>query len=136
LRIGYLLGHAPLVTQVAKALVPFNVSIAAKEAALAILRNKSLLQQGIEEITKRREALFQELAAIKGITPFPSQANFICFRTKVAAQALFDALLERGILVRNVSHYPILSNCLRVSVGTDKENRAFVNALKAIMEET
>jgi histidinol-phosphate aminotransferase len=136
LRIGYLLGHAPLVTQVAKAMVPFNVSLMAREAALAILRNRELLGEGIQTIIEGREALFQELAAIEGITPVPSQANFVCFRTKVPAQALFEALLERGILVRNVSHYPMLSGCLRVSVGTDEENRAFVGALKAIMEET
>ncbi len=136
LRIGYLLGHSQLVAQVAKAMVPFNVGIAAREAALAILRNRELLGEGIQTIIEGREALFQELAAIEGITPFPSQANFICFRAKVPAQALFDALLERGILVRNVSHYPMLSDCLRVSVGTNEENRAFMNALKAIMEES
>jgi len=136
LRIGYLLGHAPLVTQVGKAMVPFNVSLMAREAALAILRNRELLGEGIQTIVEGREALFQELAATKGITPVPSQANFICFRATVPAQALFDALLKRGILVRNVSHYPMLSDCLRVSVGTTEENRAFINALKAIMEET
>jgi histidinol-phosphate aminotransferase len=135
LRIGYLLGHAPLVAEVGKALVPFNVSLAAREAALAILRNRELLGEGIQAIVEGREALFQQLAATKGITPVPSQANFICFRAKVPAQALFEALLKRGILVRNVSHYPLLSDCLRVSVGTDEENRAFMNALKAIMEE-
>ena len=136
LRIGYLLGHAPLVKQAAKAMVPFNVSLAAREAALAILRNRELLGEGIQAIIEGREALFQELAATKGITPVPSQANFICFRAQVPAQALFDALLKKGILLRNVSRYPMLSDCLRVSVGTDEENRAFMNALKAIMEET
>ncbi len=136
LRIGYLIGHAPLVTQVGKAMVPFNVSLMAREAALAILRNRELLIEGNQTIIEGREVLFQELAAMEGITPVPSQANFICFRAKVPAQVLFDALLERGILVRNVSHYPMLSDCLRVSVGTNEENRAFMNALKASMEET
>jgi len=134
LRIGYLLGHAALVKQVAKAMVPFNVGLAAREAALSLLRNWELLREGVRTIVKGREALFRELAATEGITPFPSQANFICFRAEVPAPALFDALLERGILVRNVSHYPLLADCLRVSVGTNEENRAFVNAVRAIME--
>jgi len=135
LRIGYLLGHAALVKQLTKAMLPFNVSLMAREAALAILRNKNLLQEGIEEIIEGREALFQELAAIKGITPFSSQANFICFRTQVSAKALYEALLERGILIRDVSGYSMLADCLRVSVGTPEENRAFITALEAIMEE-
>jgi histidinol-phosphate aminotransferase len=135
LRIGYMLGHAPLITQVGKTMLPFNVSIPTEEAALAILENKHHLQEGIQMIIEGREMLYQQLKEIKGIMPFPSQANFICFRTKVPAPVLFDALLERGILVRNVSHYPMLSDCLRVSVGTDDENRVFINVLKGIMEE-
>jgi len=136
LRIGYLLGHAALVKQLAKVMLPFNVSLMAREAALAILTNRTLLAEGIRAVIKERGALFEQLQSVKGITPFPSQANFVCFRATVPSQALFEALLKRGILVRNVSHYPLLSDCLRVSVGTDEENRAFLNALKAIMEET
>jgi len=136
LRIGYLLGHAALVRQFAKVMLPFNVSIATEEAALAILENRALLKQGIRTTIEGRNALFRELATIRGITPFASQTNFVCFRTALAAQTLFDALLQRGILVRNVSHYPMLSDCLRVSVGTNEENRTFVNALRTIMEET
>ena len=136
LRIGYLLAQAPLVKEVAKAMLPFNVGILSREAALMILKNKELLQEGVQEIIASRKILFKELAAIDGVTPYPSQANFICFRTEKPARILFDALAERGILVRDVEHYPLLSDCLRVSVGTKEENRAFIDALKEIMEES
>ena len=136
LRIGYLLGRAALVQQLAKVMLPFNVSLMAKEAALAILRNRELLGEGIRTIIKERDALFDQLQMVKGITPVPSQANFICFRTQVPAKGLYDALLEKGILIRDVSGYSMLADCLRVSVGTPEENRAFITALEAIMEET
>jgi len=136
LRIGYLLGHAALVKQLAKVMLPFNVSLMAREAALAILTNRTLLAEGIRAVIKERDALFEQLQTVKEITPFPSQANFICFRTQVPAKALYEALLERGILIRDVSGYSMLADCLRVSVGTPEENRAFITALEAIMEET
>lgn len=134
LRIGYLLGQAPLVNQIAKAKLPYNLNIISQEAALVILRNKGLLEKRVEEIISSREYLYKELARIKGISPFPSSANFICFRAEKPAKALFKALLEKGILIRDVSHYPMLSDCLRVTVGTKKENREFIKTLREIME--
>ena len=60
---------------------------------------------------------------------FPSDANFVLFRIPKAA-ALFDALVARGVLIKNVSRaHPLLADCLRVTVGTPEENRRFVAAL-------
>lgn len=136
LRIGYLLGQTALVNQVAKAKLPFNLNIVSQEAALVILRDRGLFKKRIEEIISGREYLYRQLKRIEGIRPFPSWANFICFYTKKPAKALFEALLERGILIRDISHYPMLSDCLRVTVGTEAENREFIKALKELMEGT
>jgi len=135
LRIGYLVAHRSLVEEISKVLLPFNMSVVSREAALSILEHRALLQPGIQETIAQRAWLFQALERIDGITPFPSQANFICFRTANSPRSLFDGLLQRGILVRDVSGYPLLSGCLRVSVGNSEENRAFVTALQMIMED-
>lgn len=135
LRIGYLVAQASLAEQIAKVLPPFNMGIMSSEAALEILAHRELLRPGIEETISQRSWLFGELQRIDGITPFPSQANFVCFRTTKQPRLVFDRLLEQGILVRDVSGYPMLAECLRVTVGSPEENRAFVTALRAIMED-
>jgi len=135
LRIGYMAATAGLVEEVRKVVPPFNTSVFDREAALAIVRNLDLLRPGIEETIAERDRIVEELDRIRGISPIPSEANFVCFRTDVLPRALFDRLLERGILVRDVSGYPLLGSFLRVSVGTPAENRTFVTALRKIMEE-
>ncbi len=135
LRIGYLLAHSVLTEQIVKVLPPFNTSIVSYEAALSILRHRALLRSGLERTIVERDRMVEALDGIRGITPVPSEANFICFRTEEPPRSVFDRLLDRGILVRDISGYPMLADCLRVSVGTSDENRAFVTALEEIMEE-
>jgi histidinol-phosphate aminotransferase len=66
-----------------------------------------------------------------GIHPYASDANFLLFETlrKTPAE-VFSALLSRGILIRDVSRYPMLEHGLRVSVGTPAENDEFIKALR------
>jgi len=134
-RIGYMAAAAELVDEVRKVVPPFNTSVLDREAALAIVRNLELLRPGIDETIAERERMTEALEEIDGIAPIPSEANFICFRTDVPPRAVFERLLERGILVRDVSGYPSLGDFLRVSVGTPAENCAFLAALHEIMEE-
>ena len=82
-----------------------------------------------------RDDLYQSMLQISGIRPIPSEANFILFECLTRdANDVFDALLLRGILVRNVTSYPQLSRALRVSVGAEAENREFLNSLTAVMK--
>ena len=53
---------------------------------------------------------------------------------KMPAVELYNALMDRGILIRNVSSYPMLSKALRISVGTRDENTAFITAVKEIIQ--
>jgi histidinol-phosphate aminotransferase len=135
LRIGCMAAARDLVEEVRKVVPPFNTSVFDREAALAIVRNLDLLRPGIEEAIAERDRLVDALDGIPGIAPIPSEANFVCFRTDVPPRVVFDRLLEHGILIRDVSGYPLLDDFLRVSVGTPEENRAFVAAMREIMEE-
>ena len=65
---------------------------------------------------------------------FPSTANFILIRTAKPARELFEALYSQGVLVRDVSAYPMLERCLRVSIGTPEENNRFLAALDHALE--
>ena len=72
------------------------------------------------------------MKGVRGIEVFPTQANFVTFRSR-DSRRLFEELLARGVLVRNVSSYPRLQNCLRVSIGSREQNDRFLAALKEVV---
>lgn len=73
------------------------------------------------------------LEHLKGVEPYPSDANFILFRLDNASQ-IFRQLQRHGILVKNLDNsHPLLKNCLRVTVGTPEENDRFCNTLQDLL---
>jgi histidinol-phosphate aminotransferase len=134
LRVGYLLASPELVAEVNKARLPYNLNFFSQAAALAVLSDPGPVEASVARLVRARESLFRDLAAIPGVRPFRSHANFILFALEGRAPSeVFAALYEEGILVRDVSATPRLSGCLRVSVGTDEENTAFLAVLGRAM---
>jgi histidinol-phosphate aminotransferase len=78
---------------------------------------------------RERERVAQELARLPGVRVLPSDANFLCFETSLDPRRLWDGLLGRGVLVRDVSRAPTLGRHLRVTIGTPAEDDAFLTAL-------
>ena len=136
LRVGYLMAHPDLVAQIAKAKLPYNVNQFSLTAAEVALENLDRFQPAIQAILKERERLDKELAQIPGVRVFPTGANFFLFELPGQARAIFDDLYRQGVLVRDVSGYPMLSRCLRVTVGTPSENDRFLSALRACLENS
>jgi histidinol-phosphate aminotransferase len=132
MRVGYLVARPDLVEAVSKAKLPFSVDALAQKAAMAMLVKQDWVEEKVRYIIKERERLFQELGKLPGVRPYPSQANFILFRVP-DSRKVFEGLLEQGILIRDVSHYPQLADCLRVTVGLESENGAFLEALRGIL---
>ncbi|MFN8007083.1 MAG: histidinol-phosphate transaminase [Terriglobia bacterium] len=130
LRVGYLLGHPKIVKEIAKAKLPYNLNVFSMVAAQEAAEQFHLLKPQIDLLIKERERVLQELNQIPAIKAYPSQANFIAFETERSPHALFEALYAEGILVRDISRYPMLSKFLRVSVGTPAENDAFLKSLR------
>jgi histidinol-phosphate aminotransferase len=136
LRLGYLLAHPALVAEVRKARLPFDVDFFAEAAALAALDCWPMLEANVRRLSAARDALHARLGRLPGIRVFPSRANFLLVRLdSVDHRAVFEALLRRGVLVRDVSAHPRLARCLRLSVGTDAENAALVSAFEAALAE-
>lgn len=139
LRAGYLLAHPGLAAEVHKAKLPYNINFFTEVAAAEVLRGRALLAPGVEKIRAERDRLLAEMRSISGIRAFDSAANFVLFRVEapsITHTAVFQRLLEEhGILVRDVSRYPMLERCLRVNAGTHDETGAFLDALRAIMSE-
>ncbi len=135
LRVGYLLASPELVREIDKARLPYNVNFFSQAAALLALDEAALLRERVARLCALREELQDALRGVPGVARvYPSRANFILFELERAApRDVFRALLARGVLVRDVSGYPRLGRCLRVSVGAPEENAAFLLALRAAL---
>jgi histidinol-phosphate aminotransferase len=130
LRVGYCLAAPALITEFNKAKMPYSLNFFSMTAAEVALDKQELLQPLVAAMQSERERLFAELDKINGLTPVPSAANFFAVRTVIVPKELFMRLHARGILIRDVSSAPMLSDYVRISVGTPQENDALLAALR------
>jgi len=136
LRVGYLLASPELVREVNKARLPYNLNFFSQLAALAALEEKETLAAGVGALVAERARLLARLAEMPGVRALPSDANFFLLELEAAdPRAVFDSMARRGVLVRDVTSYPQLERCLRVSVGSPQENDAFLHALGTALTE-
>ena len=130
-RLGYLVGAAALIDEVDKVRPPYNVSALNAEATLFALEHADEFAAQAEVLKRERAALLKALAALPGVTPFPSEANMILVRVPDSKRS-FDGMKARGVLVKNIAGlHPLLADCLRLTVGTPDENVRMLDALKA-----
>jgi histidinol-phosphate aminotransferase len=135
LRFGLALAHPVVAREIAKAKLPYNVNVVTLAAAAAALRHGPALEERARRIVEQRERLAARLAALPGLTVYPSAANFILIRChELPAQEVFRRLLdEYGILVRDVSSAAELAQCLRISIGTAEDVAAVGDALEGML---
>ncbi len=130
-RLGYMAGAAALIDQIDKVRPPYNISALNAEATLFALQHADEFSKQAAILREERARLQRLLAQVVGVTAFPSEANMILVRVADAVRA-FDGMKQRGVLVKNISPlHPLLSNCLRLTVGTPEENTLMIDALKA-----
>lgn len=133
LRVGYLLAAPQLASEIRKAVLPYNLNAVSQTAAeVAIEMYEDELRPRVRKIIAERERLYSELEAIAGLRPVRSRANFMVVHSSIDPRQVFGELVKRDILVRDVSGYPMLRDCFRVSVGTLEENDLLLSALREI----
>jgi len=132
LRLGYLAGSRDWLREFDKIRLPYNINVLTQVSAAFALRHKPVLDQQTANIRSERENLFRALSTMPALKVFPSQANFLLFRTPPdRATPVFEALKQQGVLIKNLSAAGgSLRDCLRVTVGTREENEAFLSALR------
>jgi histidinol-phosphate aminotransferase len=134
LRLGYLLADPAIVDDLLLVRLPYHLSSLTQAAALCALRHAPVLTSHIAVTAAERERVAAALAALPGIDPLPSDANFIAFGVPGQPRAMWQALLDRGVLVRDVSSAPAMERYLRVTIGTPEENDAFLAALAEVVD--
>lgn len=133
LRIGYLLAAPELVREINKAVLPYNLNMFSQTVAqVALEMYDAELRPLVELLTRERERLYEGLHSIEGISPVASCSNFMIVELALEPRRVFRELAERDILVRDVSSYPMLGRCLRISTGTPEENDKLLQSLEKI----
>ncbi len=134
LRVGYALCAPALARETAKAVLPYNLNVFSQTAAeVAVEMFEEELRPRVERIVAERERLFAGLCEVGGLSPVASQANFMVVRSAVEPRRVYEEMLGRGILIRDVSGYPMLREYFRVSVGTPEENDLLLGGLRQLL---
>lgn len=133
-RLGYLLAHPWLVDAIQVARLPYHLSATSQMIGETVLRHAPAALAAVTEIVMERDRLAKELARVPGVDVFPSDANFLLFRTPVAGTPLWERLAAGGVLVRDFSSVPGLERCLRVTVGSADQNATFVETLRRVID--
>jgi histidinol-phosphate aminotransferase len=131
IRLGYMSAAPALLEQFDKVRPPYNVNVMTQAAAEFALDHLDVLNEQAAILREQRGKLSAAMAALPGVTVFPSAANFILIRVP-DADAVQAQLLSRKVLIKNMSKmHSVLANCLRITVSTPEENAALLDALTA-----
>ena len=133
-RLGYLIGPAPLVAALwEKAALPYHVDAMKQVAGRLALRFTDEMEHRAQSVVAKRDRMMAALAELP-VTTWPSEANFVLFRPESRpGREVWEALVERSVLVRDCSSWPRLEGCLRVTLGKPEENLLFLMALEEVL---
>ena len=131
IRLGMCFAQKEVIDLLKKVKMPYNVNVLTQEVALRELEDISSIEEGIRTLREGRAWLESELPSCKLVNRiFPSDSNFLLIRVD-DADLRYKQLIEAGIVVRNRSKEPLCEQCLRVTVGTQKENEKLIDTLKS-----
>ncbi|MBC7640264.1 MAG: aminotransferase class I/II-fold pyridoxal phosphate-dependent enzyme, partial [Rhodoferax sp.] len=128
-RVGYLAADPSVCVALRLVRLPYHLSSVTQAVALAALAHAEPLLATVEAIRAQRDRIVDELTAM-GLRPVASDANFVLFGGLADQRATWQALLDQGVLVRDVG----LPGHLRVTAGTPDETSAFLTALATTLE--
>lgn len=126
-RLGYLAADPELVDALRLVRMPYHLSSPAQAIAVATLRHAEAMLGTVDVIKEQRDRIVAELTRL-GLEPVPSDANFVLFGGLRDSHVTWQALLDRGVLVRDVG----IAHYLRVTAGTPAETTAFLDAVAAL----
>jgi len=133
LRLGYCVAPAGVVAALERVALPYHLDAAKQLAGRLALGFRAEMEARVATLVAERDRLAAALADLP-VESWPSGANFILFRPRSHAGAdVWQALVERSVLVRNCADWPRLDGCLRVTVGTREEDDTFLAALTEVL---
>jgi histidinol-phosphate aminotransferase len=132
IRLGVCYASAAVISVLNKIKPPYNVNELTQKRALERLGNEEKVIAEIQSIRKQRDKLLQALDDIEFIEKiYPTEANFILIKVDDANKR-YDELIAKGIVIRNRTTQPLCENCLRLTIGTEVENKKLIAALLSL----
>ena len=135
LRLGFAVAPAPVVAQLDEVVLPYHLAATTQLAGLEALAFDAEMRARVDALIAERHRLASALTRLPDLTVYPSGANFVLVRVDGDAHALWQRLVDRGVLVRDFSTAPRLERCLRITVGTPAEDDALLDALRGSLDE-
>lgn len=134
IRFGYALASAELVPEIQKVKLPYNVGIFGLEVARLAIEEPDVFTRAASPLNQERTRIEDACQALPFEAVLRGMANFVVVKTARSSE-LFAFLFEKGILVRDIGGYPMLQNCLRISVGTPEENSELIAELQTFFDD-
>jgi len=130
LRVGMAFGSKEIIDVMNKVKPPYNINQASQELVLKALDEVEQVNEMIRVLVEERGRLERELPSLAIVQKvYPSDANFLLVKVR-DAKKIYQYLLDKGIVVRDRSSVVLCADCLRITVGTEKENSELIEALK------
>ena len=129
IRLGMAFAHPELIQYLSGVKYPYNLNSLTLDTALSSLSQEQQAISWVEKLLEERSKLAEKLGAygfVKRV--YPSDANFLLIKVN-DPKGLYTYLMDRGIIVRDRSGVPLCEGCLRITVGTEEENRQLCAAL-------
>jgi histidinol-phosphate aminotransferase len=136
LRLGYALAHPAVTKLLLRAKVPWNISSLTLAAGLAALEDVEEFEQRMEHLRRGRDYLELELGKVRGLQVISGDGNFVLLdvaKAGVAAEAIVDAMLVEGVYIRLLAVHHAKRSYVRVTVGTEDQNRRCVEAMRKVL---
>jgi histidinol-phosphate aminotransferase len=128
-RVGYLAADPAVVDALRLVRLPYHLSAFTQAAALAALAHSELMLSAVDDIRVQRDRIIAELTEME-LDPYRSDSNFVLFGGLESPKDVWQQLLERGVLVRDVG----IEGTLRVTAGTEAETTLFLDNLREVLK--
>ena len=134
LRIGYFVANKKVVDVFNRVIqYPYPLNTIGIEAGILALQKSKYFLDVINQIKKERSRIIEKLRSMKVFEVFDSNANFVLFVARGSSQRIYKALIEQGILVKNLGNLGKHEGCLRVTVGSEEMNSKFLSAIRDLL---
>ncbi|MEY4011577.1 MAG: Histidinol-phosphate transaminase [Bacteroidota bacterium] len=132
IRLGICYASAAIIAVLNKIKPPYNVNELTQKRALERLSDSAKIKEEINSIIAQRELLLKVLHEVNFVSKiYPTEANFILIKVDNANQR-YDELIAKGIVIRNRTTQPLCENTLRLTIGTEEENKKLIDALQGL----
>lgn len=135
IRLGILYASTEIITILNKIKLPYNVNHLTQTKAIDRLAKSAEIKTEIKTIKRERDKLLKQLLEVNFIEKvFPSDVNFVLIKVDDATKR-YNQLIAKGIVVRNRNNQSLCKNCLRITIGTEEENKQLIQTLKAMQND-